>query len=266
MSAAVQERSRILMFEPSSRDEVYMLLEWLWDELPYQLVFEEFDIDPKEHGYAHGHWLYARGQVRVDEGWRPATFEFKCWASEYLADIQKHPDVHCDFLVCWEADSDPLDIKKYAEHVIALKLIFEALPASRQQELILRLRGAPKKDVVTEMPPTEVGDLVKKLSSHGQDIVKNIIDAWPHNCKAGSKEIIFSNAEGKPVFRVANYSGPENEALTIGEAAGAVSQEVRDTLVQNFGAKKNVKLSVRLALKNLQLDDIAEFISLILGK
>jgi len=187
---SLPENFRGLAYAPGAESAVYFLLGPLWDHIPYQLAFEEFEVDPARQGYEHTKRLDARAHVRRDDGeWEEITVEFKLHSSGWLRDIQnKEKLTSVDLLICWEHDAAA--VEDYAERILALKEIYLQLPRFRQRELIWdpMSTGRPARDA------TPVPELLQRFrEKSAANTVHALIEHWTGFgvVEGGVSEILF---------------------------------------------------------------------------
>ena len=238
-----------LLFRPGEENAVYLLMGLLWDYLPYQFAFEEFEVNPRERGYDHSKWLDARGKQFKNGEWVKVNFEFKLKSSGLLRDIDKHPNLCADFLVCWEHDSP--EAEKYVDEVISLKEIYYNLSEDEKESIILK----PKQVGKPSLDDVPVDELLERFSDENRPKVEHLCDIWA-DAHGGHTEIIFPWG-GETLFR-ANPGVPNH--LTARKSP--LSDDVKQVLLEKFGAVSQ-DCTIRVPLNPLDIDDLDSLIELI---
>ena len=76
-----KKQDSIFNYAPSSENALYFMLGLLWEYVPYEFIFDEFEVDPKKKGYSFNKYVDARGKVWEDNQWVEVTIEFKLFSS-----------------------------------------------------------------------------------------------------------------------------------------------------------------------------------------
>ena len=251
----IPERFSGLIYPPNGESGVYLLLGLLWNHLPYQIAFEEFEIDPHRQGYNHGKWLDAKGKFYSDEKWQDATFEFKLNSSGLLRDIEKDPNIHCDFLICWKHDLPEATLEGYVDKVLCLEDILNALSPDERRTIIFYSERYPKR--VTSQ--ANLQHLINAFSQENIEKVRKLIQLWPE-VSSGKKEILFK-IESRTAFRASAYSTKDREHLTIAENMN-ISSDARKNLIEVFGATE-LKRSLNIFLSKIKLSELQKLVAII---
>jgi hypothetical protein len=235
------------LYAPSSENGVYLLMGLLWEYLPNQFAIEEFEIDPHLRGYDHTKYLDARAKYYVDGSWEDVTIEFKLYSSGLRRDVENHPGMYADFVVCWEHDAP--DIEQHVGKIIALKDIFKNLPEHQRRRIILY----PDKPAKVGRSQVEISDLLKRFSMKNREKIERLLTEWPQ-ARGAKAEILFLRGRDT-VFRACAYA---SEHIIVTEwSSEAVCQE----LIERFKGEQ-LQTSVKVPLDSLRLDDISEFVEL----
>lgn len=237
-----------LLYAPSSENGVYLLMGLLWEHLPYQFAIEEFEIDPSLEGYDHTKYLDAKAKCYVDGNWKDVTIEFKLYSSGLRRDIDTHPGLHVDFLICWEHDAP--DVEQYAETVIALRDVLDRLPAHERRRVVLY----PDRMAKIGRSQVDTRDLLERFSPENRRKVERLLEEWPQ-ARGATAEILFLKGR-ETVFRACAYTSQH-----IIVRAKQVSSQACQELIARFRGEK-LQRTVKLPLDNLPLHDVSEFVEL----
>jgi len=170
---ALPENFRGLSYAPSAESAVYFLLGLLWNDIPYQIAFDGFEMNPAHHGYEHTKHLDARARMLRNGEWQQITVEFKLNSSGWPRDIRnKEHLTSVDLLICWEHDDAA--VEEYAETILALKDIYSQLPLFRQRELIWDDSQTGK-----SLPgASPVAELLERFGESAANTVRALIEEW----------------------------------------------------------------------------------------
>ena len=248
----MQNKHPAITGTPSAETAVYLLLGLLWDRIPYQFTFEEFEVSPRKQKYNHTKHLDARGKEFVDGQWVDVNFEFKLKSSGVLSDLRHHPDFHATWLICWQHDAP--DAEKYVDRVLCLEDIFNKLSEEEKSRLIC----SPGKIVKLVGVKTPIPELVERFSVSNRGKVERFLELWPFHVQSGTSEIVLTK-NGKPKIRLVAYS---SEHVLIKET---IPIELRQILINKFSAEEmevNDKLKILLnKLDNSIIDRIMEVVN-----
>jgi len=244
-----------LVYAPSTENEVYMLTAFLWQYLPYRIVLEEFEVNPKQQGYKHSKWLDARGKRLVKGKWEDITVEFKLYSSDFLRDLRKYPGLKADrvsLIVCW-CDDAP-EAGDCVDEIISLKPIFFSLPEDKRNHIILYPeRTTP--DKTSQL--SSIYDLLQRFSEANRPKVEKLLKLWPQQAQAGVAEILFPQG-ARTILRACTYS---DEWMIITEYAG---ESARQTALSRFEGKTLLgSEQISIPLKNIGLSILPEFVDIV---
>ncbi len=244
-----------LAYAPSTENEVYMLTAFLWEHLPYKIVFEEFEVDPQRQEYRHFKWLDARGKRLVDGKWENITVEFKLHSSGFLRDLKKYPGLKEDrvnLIICW-CDDAP-EIRDYVGEVMALKPILFSLPEDERKRIILY----PNKS--NKLPPesSTIGSLLSQFSEANRPKVEKLLELWPQQAQTGVAEILFHRGS-KTILRACAYS---TEHIIVTEYA---NESTKGAILSRFEGKMLPSKEVSIPLTSIELSVLPEFIDMVAG-
>lgn len=248
MSETIPSQFSGLVYAPGSESGVYLLMGLLWEYLPHQFAIEAFEIDPNREGYDHTKYLDAKGKCYLDGRWKDVTIEFKLYSSGLRRDIEKHPGLHADFLICWIHDAP--DVEQYVGTVIALQSIFNGLPEDQRRRIIL----CPEKTAGIKRADVDISELLMRFSPKNREKVEKLLEEWPQ-AEGATAEILFLRGKDT-VFRACAYA---SEHIIVARWS---SVAVRQELIRRLGGKR-LQTTIRVPLATLGLDDISEFVKLI---
>lgn len=244
-----------LMYAPSTENEVYMLTAFLWQYLPYRIVFEQFEVDPKQQGYKHSKWLDARGKRLVKRKWEDITVEFKLYSSGFLRDLERYPGLKVDranLIICW-CDDAP-EVADYVDEVISLKPIFFSLPEDERKHIILYPeRTTP--DKTSHL--SSIDDLLSRFSEANRPKVEKLLELWAQLPQAGVAEILFPWG-ARTILRASAYA---IQCITLTEYA---SKSARRVALSRFEGKTLPgSEQICIPLENIDLGVLPEFVDMV---
>ena len=252
-----------LIYAPSLEVELYMLTAFLLPYLPFPLVFEEFELDPRRKGYKHSKYLDAKGRKLVDHKWKEVTIEFKLYSSGFLVDVKRHPTLKnekVNLIICWVHDAP--EVERYADEVISLQDILLSLTDEKRKRIIL----FPDKKSKLTSDTYSMEDLLSYFKSNRLRM-ERLLNLWvqhaPNSIEPGTSEMKFKRGN-RVMFRACSYSSGEKEHLLVTPDVGL---ERRQTILARFHGKLLPKTNqINVPLANIQDNDLSDFISTILGK
>ena len=227
---------------------MYLLLGLLWQHIPYQIALESFELDPKRHKFSHGKYLDAGGKWYVDGEWRDIAVEFKLYSSGLRRDIQEHPHLHPDLLVCWIHDAP--DVEQHAGVILALRKIYDGLPAQEREKIVL----LPDKVWGEVSSSAAIADLLERFSMSNREKVRRLLEAWPQ-VTGGRSEILFKKG-AITAFRACAYSS--EHIIVVRYPSAAVYEELR----RRFQTRKLGGTSLRVQLDSMKSEDVSRFVEL----
>jgi len=243
-----------LAYAPSTENEVYMLAAFLREHLPYKIVFEEFEVNPKQQGYKHSKWLDARGKRLVKGKWEDITIEFKLYSSGFLSDLETHPGLKVDranLIICW--CDDAREVTDYVDEVISLKPIFFGLPEDERRRIIL-YPEITTPDKTSQL--SSIDDLLSHFSEANRPKVENLLELWPQQAQAGVAEILFPWG-ARTILRVCAYS---TEHIIITEYA---NEGAKGAILSRFEGKTLPGSGqISIPLENIDLGVLPEFVDM----
>jgi len=243
-----KEDMPILNFAPSAETSVYLLLGLLWDYIPYNFMFEEFEVDPYRKGYDFKKVVYACGKEWVDGDWVNVNFEFKLKSSGLLSDVKRYPNFNPDWLICWLHDAKAAEV--YSGNILCLYDIYQSLPEDEKNKIMKQ----PNKNIKNWYDTSTMEELLTRFSRENKIKVNYILEEW-NEYIPGNSEIILLN-RGVTAARVCAYS---SEYILIKD-----KPELKDYLKKRYKTEKS-GLSLRLLLKDLDEKEIKEILREIEG-
>ena len=244
-----------LMYAPSTENEVYMLVAFLREHLPYKIVFEEFEVNPQHRGYRHSKWLDARGKRLVKGKWEDITVEFKLYSSGFLKDLETHPGLKVDranLIICWCDDAS--EVANYVDEVISLKPIFFSLPEDERKRIILY------PEIISPGKTSQfssIDDLLPHFSEANRPKVVKLRELWPQQAQGGVAEILFPWG-ARTIFRVCAYS---TDHIIVTEYANAGAE---GAILSRFEGKMLPgSEQISIPLENIELSALPEFVDMV---
>jgi len=238
-----KENTSIFNYAPSSENAVYFLLGLLWEEIPYNFIFDEFEIDPNKKNYGFKKYVDACGKEWKDGKWIEVNFEFKLRSSGLLEDIKKYPNFKPDWLICWEHDAKAAEL--YTDNILCLSDIYNSLSDKKQNMTIKN----PQHKIKMWNNASTMDDLLSRFSKEIQPKVSFILETWKEYVP-GNSEIILSKS-GKTVARVCSYS---SEYLLIHRNKQLIDH------VKNKYKTVDSGYSIRILLKHTSIEEISEIL------
>ena len=236
---------------PRTENCVYFLIGLLWDKLPREFSFVEFEVDPHRQGYDHNKHLDARGEEKRDEEWVEVTFEFKLYSSGVIRDVEKYPDFYADWLICWEHDAPAAE--EYVGKVLSLRQVYEGLSEDEKETVKDEIIDL---DLVhTEPDRATTEEVLNRFSEDNRVKVEKLIEEWGEYL-TGRSELRFVS-RGTTQFRAAAYS---SEHIIIRKRVFDF-EEIEGYLEGK--AYENLQESVRIPLGQLSTGDLVDLISLL---
>lgn len=236
---------------PRAENCVYLLLGLLWDELPQEFSFLEFEVDPYKQGYSHKKWLDARGEVKKDDEWEKVTFEFKLESKGLMRDVERYPDFYADWLICWDHNAPAAE--KYVGEILSLRQIYEGLSEEEKERVKSEIIDLDFLQEDVAKPSTD--EVLARFSDDSRAKVKKLIEEWDEYL-TGLTELKFVS-RGVTQFRAAAYS---SEHIIVRKKA--IDIEVIEGYLKGK-EYANQQETVRIPLGQLSKEDLFEFISLL---
>lgn len=237
-----------LLYPPDAEVGVYLLMGLLWEYLPQRIVMESFELDPKREGHTHSKYLDAKAKVLADDGWKDVTLEFKLNSSGLLRDLEKHPGLAVDLIVCWTHDAPA--VEPYVGDVLELKSVFWALAKEKRERII----WDPDHVVARGNTPTSTDEILNRFSEANRTKVKKLLALWPQ-VSPGASELRFMLG-AVAAFRACAYS---SEHLNVALLPAGVS---RASLAERFQGKE-LQTSVRIPLEVLGEKEMSNLVALL---
>jgi len=247
----------IFRYGPSSENAVYLLLGLLWEYVPYNLTFDEFEVNPKMKKYDFDKWVDACGQEFKNGEWVNVTYEFKLISSELLDDIEKNPNYRPDWLICWEHDEEEAEI--YAGNILCLLDIYQSMPQEKKEMII----SSPFINIKDWGSRTEK-EVIARFSDDIKPKIEYILKKWPYirepkkvaYTTEPKKEELVLKKGNKSVAWLVNYKNGENIRISG-------SGEIIDIIQDKYQAQKCGKSTYNVSLTAINEDEIDELLSLI---
>lgn len=239
-----KDDSPIFNCAPSAENAVYFLLGLLWEYVPYNFIFEEFEVDPNRRGYKFNKYVDACGKEWKENEWVDVNFEFKLRSSGLLNDIKKYPNFKPDWLICWEHDAKAAEY--YTGKILCLYEIFNSLPNEKKKIILtnphIRIKNWNKE--------SNMKDLLSRFSNNNRLKVDYILKKW-QEYSPGSSEILLLK-KGRTVARICSYS---SEYLLF-----QGNQKLLQYIKINYSTI-NSGDSIRVLLKNVDKKEIKEILN-----
>lgn len=247
VTATPPENFAGLMFPPDAEVGVYLLMGLLWDHLPYRLAFESFELDPKREGHAHTKYLDAKAKMFSVGEWKDVTVEFKLYSSGFLRDIERHPGLAVDVLVCWVHDAPK--VKNYVGKILELESVYRNLPEDTRAQIVLN----PDAVRHSSQKGDSIETVLERFSESNKSKVNFLLEQWPH-ITPGQAELRFKRG-AQTVFRACAYS---SEHLIV---VGLPQKSSRREIAAQFGGEE-LQETVRVPLNTLTEEDLRRLVHL----
>jgi len=115
--------------------------------------------------------------------------------------------------------------------------------------------------------PRTYENFLEDFSPHGQTLIAQLVEHWPHGTRMLSKEMRFNGENGRSLFRARCYTvgDPKREGLVIGDREESIGDQAKASLKEQFAGKPQGR-SVEVLFHHLDVNRMADLVGLLVDE